>query len=461
MSQSGSYFSSAIPPGMAVQTLTGNSGGAVGPDGANNINVLGSGFVDVTGNPGTNTLTISLTGSFSENFVTDAGTAIPAAGILNVLGGATSPETSENINTFADPNGSNNLRIALNNTIFWPDTDAGGTQGVLYLDGIRWLHNFSSVTTGNVFIGKNAGNFTNAGGQAVGIGTGALAALTTGSGTAVGPGVLSDLTSGTGNSGFGPAAMAVLTTGDWNLSLATNSLWRLVSGHHNIVLGPNTFGAGNSNNRGADNYTSSESANIIINNAGVTGESNTIRIGTQGVDVRSQNRAFMAGIYATNPATNGAQPVVIDPDGQLGTVGSMSNGQVMIGFTGFDPVIANLIAGSGITISNGPGTITISSTGADLLAYTSVTTTPYVVLSTDEFLGVNVSAVPRTIQLPNAPSTGRVIYIKDSTGNANTNNISVTTVGGAVTIDGVTTYTMNTQYSSINVIFNGTSYEVF
>ena len=46
-----------------IETLTGNSGGPVGPDGAHNINVLGSGGVTVTGNPGTNTLTISVSGS--------------------------------------------------------------------------------------------------------------------------------------------------------------------------------------------------------------------------------------------------------------------------------------------------------------------------------------------------------------------------------------------------------------
>jgi hypothetical protein len=43
----------------AVMTLTGNSGGAVGPDGSQNINVVGAGSITVTGNPGTNTLTIS------------------------------------------------------------------------------------------------------------------------------------------------------------------------------------------------------------------------------------------------------------------------------------------------------------------------------------------------------------------------------------------------------------------
>jgi hypothetical protein len=45
--------------GGPVSTLTGNTGGAVGPDGASNINVIGSGAITVTGNAGTHTLTIT------------------------------------------------------------------------------------------------------------------------------------------------------------------------------------------------------------------------------------------------------------------------------------------------------------------------------------------------------------------------------------------------------------------
>ncbi|GEM_PF-5255183 len=40
-------------------TLTGNTGGAVGPDGSDDISVTGTGALTVTGNPGANTLVIS------------------------------------------------------------------------------------------------------------------------------------------------------------------------------------------------------------------------------------------------------------------------------------------------------------------------------------------------------------------------------------------------------------------
>lgn len=40
-------------------TLTGNTGGAVGPDGSDDISITGTGALTVTGDPGTNTLVIS------------------------------------------------------------------------------------------------------------------------------------------------------------------------------------------------------------------------------------------------------------------------------------------------------------------------------------------------------------------------------------------------------------------
>lgn len=73
--------------GSATETLTGNTGGTVGPDGADNINVIGMAPLRVAGNPGTNTLTIENDGSLAEDYVTDSGTAVPALDILNVLGG--------------------------------------------------------------------------------------------------------------------------------------------------------------------------------------------------------------------------------------------------------------------------------------------------------------------------------------------------------------------------------------
>lgn len=149
--------------------------------------------------------------------------------------------------------------------------------------------------------------------------------------------------------------------------------------------------------------------------------------------------------------------------------GSSSSSGTLLTLTGnvggaVSPTVGNInvIGSGGVVVTGNPGTstLTITSTTA-LLAYVAVNSTPYVVLPTDNYVSVDTSALAITIRLPNAPTTGEVFYIKDRTGNAATNNITVTTVGGVVTIDGGTTFIMNTARESIGVIFSGTAYEVF
>jgi len=69
MSQAGSLGSGGGGGGSGIQTLTGDVGGAVGPDGSSNVNVVGGGSITVTGTPGTNTLTISSSNPFFMWFV--------------------------------------------------------------------------------------------------------------------------------------------------------------------------------------------------------------------------------------------------------------------------------------------------------------------------------------------------------------------------------------------------------
>jgi len=73
MSQAGKLFDGTILPD--IETLTGNSGGAVGPTGGN-INVVGDGTtIDITGNPGTSTLTASFIGTTDITITGDTGGA--------------------------------------------------------------------------------------------------------------------------------------------------------------------------------------------------------------------------------------------------------------------------------------------------------------------------------------------------------------------------------------------------
>jgi len=275
--------------------------------------------------------------------------------------------------------------------------------------------------------------------------------------TALGYFAMSALTTGEDNTGIGEDALADLTTGQHNTAVGYNSLVNVITGSYNIGLG----------NGAGGNYLGAESSNITIGAAGTTGESNVIRIGTQGSSSGQQNAAYIAGIYGTSLS---GSPVVVTSTGQLG-VGSGGGGTVT-GFLTDDgntvtPTagIVQVAGGTGIVTTGtvGPNTITIAATGITTLKYTNVNhaASPYTVLTTDEYLSVDCSAGTVSLLFPNAATLSRAWVVKDRTGNAATNNITVTTVGGAVNIDSSTSFVMNTAYESINIIGNGTTYEVY
>jgi hypothetical protein len=106
--------------------------------------------------------------------------------------------------------------------------------------------------------------------------------------TAIGDGALVNNTIGFGNTGVGLAALA-----------------RNTGGSDNIAVG---FGAGGNLTNGSDN--------IDIGNAGVAGESATIRIGA------TQTKTFIAGIREVTTGIADVIPVLIDSAGQLGTTSS-------------------------------------------------------------------------------------------------------------------------------------------
>ena len=156
-----------------------------------------------------------------------------------------------------------------------------------------------------------------------------------------------------------------------------------------------------------------------------------------------------------NPGTN---TLTVDTDGTLATTYTTDSGNA----TPAADVI-NILGGTNVTTSGAGSTVTITATGSLIVDVTALDTTdtPYTVLSTDYYLSCDVSAGVLTIDLFDAPATGRVIIIKDSGGDAAANNITVTTTGGAVSIDGSLTFVMNTAFQASSFLFNGNSWEIF
>ena len=71
-----------------TETLTGNSGGAVGVDGANNINVVGDGTtINIVGNPATHTLTASIAGDVITTVNGGTGSATGSGNAITIAGG--------------------------------------------------------------------------------------------------------------------------------------------------------------------------------------------------------------------------------------------------------------------------------------------------------------------------------------------------------------------------------------
>jgi hypothetical protein len=139
------------------------------------------------------------------------------------------------------------------------------------------------------------------------LGTSALEFNTTGGDNAAfGTRALRNNTTGSTNAALGFHALFLSATGGDNAAVGASALSNMVSGNNNIAVG-NNAGSG---------FTGSESNNIDIGNAGMTGESNTIRLG----DGSTQTKAFITGISGSTSA--GGVAVLVDSNGQLATITS-------------------------------------------------------------------------------------------------------------------------------------------
>ena len=202
----------------------------------------------------------------------------------------------------------------------------------------------------------------------------------------------------------------------------------------------------------------------------ITPDSGIIVVPTAGgnVDILGGNNITTVGTLNTltidlNGTTNHALKLG-NASGSLTSLGVATNGQLPIGSTGADPVLATLTAGTNIAITNGAGSISIAAnSGAQTINYVAITdaASPYTALATDYYISADSTAGVISVLLPNAPTTGRTFVIKDAAGTAATFNITVTTVGGVVNIDGATTFALNTAYESCTVVFGTSAYEIY
>ncbi len=210
----------------------------------------------------------------------------------------------------------------------------------------------------SVALGDNALAANTSGGDSVAIGDGALAANVTGiRNVAIGADALASNVDGDFSTavGYGALAKVTISSGS-NVAVGNQSLTNLVDGHSNTALGgsamvanvsgQDNFAAGamalrdaiGSNNtaagyaalrtlttgdgniavgHSAGGTLTSGSNNVYLGSLGAAAESGTIRIGRS-----LQTRAFVAGVNGVTTGSASTAAVIVDANGQLGTVAS-------------------------------------------------------------------------------------------------------------------------------------------
>ena len=187
----------------------------------------------------------------------------------------------------------------------------------------------------------------------------------------------------------------------------------------------------------------------------VEGDTNTHAIFVQGSDSHVGIGTSNVSAHLFNVGAGAAANFSVASGGRIHTYGGAAptDGQVLIGHTAngrFES--ATLTAGTGISITNGAGSVTIAASnagGVQPITTIGVTTT---------LDGTNYTVLcsaTLTVNLPAAASnTGRIYNIKNI-GAAATITIDP---NASETIDGATTYTLTTQYESVTIQCDGTAW---
>ena len=268
----------------------------------------------------------------------------------------------------------------------------------------------------SLFLGLGAlGSLTESNNSA--FGAGALASITSGGGgnTGIGHGAGNAITSGYDNVAVGDWALPYTTTGVFNTAIGPLALHSNSTGDYNIALGSsalyNTLG---DRNIGVGYYSGYNLTtgyfNIDIGNMGVAGESATIRIGES-----NQTRTFISGIRGVTTGSSDAYPVVIDSNGQLGTVNSSlrsDSDSIYLGFGALGSLTAsnNSAYGAGALASVTSGA---ANTGVGFAAGHAITSSFYNV-------AVGQSALTGTTSGGSNTAIGATALVANTTGGNNT-----------------------------------------
>jgi hypothetical protein len=158
------------------------------------------------------------------------------------------------------------------------------------------------------------------------------------------------------------------------------------------------------------------------------------------------------------PSSEGffGEEVAVDARGQVFGI-SCTNGNIIPTedhISGLDSKLVTFDLTSSVDVQ---GNVVVSGTiSGNFPVRTNQSGSTIDVLASDYYVGVNGTGI--TINLPVSPITGKQYVIKDESGTAYTNHITLS--GNGHTIDGSATLTMAANYISIQVIWTGSFWSV-
>jgi hypothetical protein len=438
-----------------TETLTGNSGGAIAPV-AGNINTVGGSTINAVGTTGTITFNVVsasntiLVGTGATSASTPVGPGTTNTVLIGNTGSAPSFGQVPNgalVNDSVTLNNGNNITVT------------GGTPLVL---GGTASFNLTGTTQFAVQVGSSTGALAS-------LALGTAGQVLTSNGAGANPTfqntAASTVTSVSGTNGVtaSPTTGAVIVSGvdatTTTLGVASfnGTQFTVTAGAVSLINGSNITGITVDAATGSGTNPVLPTAGGLISIIGgpmfATGSrANPIEVVSTSANTASLE-IQLAGSNAGTSTPNDFGVAQFNSNNFNVSSGYVSSNNITIN------TIGGISGGGAVTLG---GTLTISGSGSSL-AYKNINhaASPYTVLSTDQYLSCDTSGGTVVLLFPNAPTAFQTWIVKDRLGDASTNNISITTVGGSETIDGLTTYAIKSNFGAVQLIYNTANYEIY
>ena len=374
-----------------VQTLSGNGGAKVSPDGSGNIDLIGTGGITVVSDDATHSLTINGPGTALIFHTSDNNDSSAAANVINIVQGA-------NILTTSVPNNGNNVGIAVT-----PSVNLAGslTAGTFVQATGDIISTTGDVVSSNGDITAPNGNMIANGARITGKPNGALVTNGTGGVFAINGTIDQVLMAFPGHE---PEFGSIVGAGGTTVNVDTQGTITVSSP---VVPGAVTV-AGTANQitvAGGPAYLLSLPAAVIAPGSLTTTGALTSNTTLTTTGINTLDNLPVNGVVQTN-----AEHQLIASNG--------ANGTLLIGTgVGNAPVWNTLTAGTNINITNTAGHVKIDSTaGASFSSFFAyqLADTGYITANGTTVYAYMGAAVPMSIAAPGF-NTGTNFYVGGGT----------------------------------------------